>query len=448
MVGRRSASVVLALALLWVAGCSSAPDPMPVDGPATSISTPQGEDAAFATQVTQAGFDSGTAAFAQLTTSTLQVDDGHTYVVRQDFANSATATSAYHLYRGSGTPLTSSLTFSKTDTGLRYSFSYSIAATDLPADLRAQVLAGLPGQAPSQEKRDAAVAAFGLPEGGTRLPAEDPPSTIDVILDGVISQAKETGIDEALETAKLDKTHAGTSWEAFKAGKKVWDAIEANQLIADALARINAARECAANPTNELTIKNYQQNPGAKQELLDKLDQIHDEVTINATVVFLGLFTDTAAGLVKAAPWLGFITSPAINYVKETLSSVINDQVRAAEQLVTTCEVMSYRATGGGGDWAATGTICDIAKPFTLSGSGLTVKATPGGASGGRYQLGGNAGGASWSGSGSYTVRRDPDGEGGTLTLKGTNTIQTPIGAYSDTGKATFTLTRIDPCGG
>lgn len=448
MLGRRSGSVVLALALLWVTGCSGATDPAVVDGPAQSISTPQAEDDTFATQVKQAGFDSGTAAFAQLTTSTLQVDDGHTYVVRQDFANSATATSAYHLYRGNGRPATNSLTFSKTDTGLRYSFSYSIPTTDLPDNLRAQVLSGLPSQAPSQEERDTAVAAFGLPEGSGRLPAQDPPSTIDVIVDGVISQAKETGIDQALETAKLDKTHAGTSWEAFKAGKKVWDAIDANQLIADALARINAARECAANPTNELTIKNYEQNPGAKQELLDQLDELHDQVTINAAVVFVGLFTDTAAGLVKAAPWLGFITSPAINYVKETLSSVINDQVRAAEQLVPKCEVMSYRATGGGGDWAASGTICDIAKPFTLSGTGLTVKATPGGATGGRYQLGGNAGGASWSGSGSYTVRRDQDGEGGTLTMKGTNTIQTPLGAYSDSGKATFTLTRIDPCGG
>lgn len=448
MVGRRSGSVVLVLALLWSSGCSGSPDPTVVDGPAHSINTPQAESGVFATQVATAGFDSGTAAFAQLTTSTLQVNDGHTYVVRQTFANSATATSAYHLYRGSGRPVTSNLTFTKTNTGLRYSFSYSIPTTDLPDDLRAQVLAGLPSQAPSQQDRDSATAAFGLPQGGGRLPAQDPPSTIDVIVDGVISQAKETGIDKALETAKLDKTHAGTSWEAFKAGKKVWDAIDANQLIADALTRINAARECAANPTNELTVKNYEQNPKAKQELLDKLDQLHDEVTINAAAVFVGLFTDTAAGLIKAAPWLGFITSPAVSYVKETLSSVINEQVRVAEQLVPKCEVRSYKATGGGGDWAASGTICDIAKPFTLSGSGLTVKATPGGATGGRYQLTGSAGGASWSGNGSYTVRRDRDGAGGTLTLTGTNTIQTPLGAYSDSGKATFTLTRIDPCGG
>lgn len=444
-------TVLLAGCLLAVAGCTvdASSGPSAVDGPAKSVTTPQPEDAAFAAQVQAAGFDSGTAAFAQLTTSTLRVDDGHTFVVRQAFANSATATTAYHLFSGGGgvPGQPPKLTFARSATELRYTFTYALATGDLPADVRSQVLAGLPNAAPSQAQRDAAIATLLAPEGGLRLPADNPPPTIDVVLDGVISQAKETGIDKAIETAKLDKTNAGTSWEAFKAGKKVWDAIEANELIADALTRINAARECAANPTNEVTVKQYQDNPGAKKELLDKLDQIHDEVTANAVTVFIGLFTDTAGGLVKAAPWLGFITGPAVNYMKETLGAVINDQVRAAEQLVPTCEVLAFKATGGGGEWSAKGTICNIAKPFSLSGTGLTVKMTPTGASGGSYILSGNAGGVSWSGGGTYAVRRDRDGQSGTLTMKGTNTIQTPRGTFSGTGTADFALTRIPPCG-
>ena len=89
-------TVLLAGCLLAVAGCTvdAGSGPTVVDGPAKSVTTPQPEDAAFAAQVQAAGFDSGTAAFAQLTTSTLQVDDGHTFVVRQAFANSATATTA------------------------------------------------------------------------------------------------------------------------------------------------------------------------------------------------------------------------------------------------------------------------------------------------------------------------------------------------------------------
>jgi len=443
-------TLLVAGCLLVATGCTAGGGPAPtaVDGPAKSVTTPQTEDAAFAAQVKAAGFDSGTAAFAQLTTSTLQVEDGHTFVVRQAFANSASATSAYHLFSGGGVPgQPPRLTFSRSATQLRYTFTYAVPTAGMPADLLGQLLAGLPNAAPSQAQRDAAIATILTPEGGGRLPADGPPPTIDVVLDGVISQAKESGIDKAIETAKLDKANAGTSWEAFKAGKKVWDAIEANELIADALTRINAARECAANPTNEVTIKQYQDNPSAKKDLLDKLDEIHDEVTANAVTVFLGLFTDTAGGLVKAAPWLGFITGPAVNYIKETLGAVINDQVRAAEQLVPTCEVLAFKATGGGGEWSATGTICNIAKPFSLSGTGLTVRMTPTGASGGSYTLTGDAGGVSWSGAGSYTVQRDRDGRGGTLTMKGTNTIKTPRGTFSGSGTAGFALTRIPPCG-
>lgn len=447
----RWSTLLVASCLLVVSGCTAEASPAPtaVDGPAKSVTTPQTEDAAFAAQVQAVGFDSGTAAFAQLTKSTVEVEDGHTFVVRQAFANSATATSAYHLFSGGGgvPGQPPKLTFSRSATELRYTFTYAISTAQLPADLLAQVLAGLPNAAPSQTQRDAAIASLVAPAGGGRLPADGPPPTIDVVLDGVISQAKETGIDKAIETANLDKTKAGTSWEAYKAGKKVWDAIDANELIADALTRIDAARECAANPTNEVTIKQYQDNPSAKQELLDKLDAIHDEVTANAVTVFLGLFTDTAGGLVKAAPWLGFITGPAVNYIKETLGAVINDQVRAAEQLVPKCEVVAFKASGGGGDWSAKGTICDITKPFSLSGTGLTARMTPTGASGGSYTLTGNAGGVSWSGGGSYTVRRDRDGQSGVLTTKGTHTIKTPRGTFSGSGTAEFALTKIPPCG-
>ncbi len=446
------AATALVASVLLTACAATAPAPTAVDGPAKSVTSPVKEDAAFASSVQAAGFDSGTAAFAQLTTSTVQVNNGHTFVVRQAFANSATATSAYHLFTGGGgTPgQAPKLTFTKTDTSLRFSLTYAINAADLPADLRAQVTAGLPNQAPSQADRDGAVAAFVRPMNGGRLPADGAPSTIDVILDGVISQTKEFGIDEALETAELDKTHAGTSWEAFKAGKKVWDAIEANELIADALTRINAARDCAANPTNELVLKQYRENPNAKKELLDKLDDLHDEVTVNALAVFAGLFTDTAGGVLKAAPWLGFITGPAVNYIKETLSTVINDRVLAAEQLVPKCEVFAFEATSVGSEWSAKGKICDITKPFSLSGSmagsNLTAEMTPTGATAGKAILSGNMGGTKWSSKGTYTVQLDQDGQTGTLLMK-VNLTMTSGGNSGIEFAAMFALTRIASCG-
>ena len=263
-----------AAALLVVAGCAvptpsvstpptQASSATPATGPATSVVELQREDSAFGDIVTSTGLDSGTAAFMMLAGSTLNVVDGHTFVARQDFPNGATAKAAYHLYAGSD--LTPGQRFvvssTRSEDTFRFSLSYALSIADLPADLRQQVLAGLPGSVPAQPARDSALAAIGLAParagagraGVPAAPMEGEPSTVGVLVDGVISQAVESGIDKAVNTTKLDKTLAGTSCEAYKSGKKVWDALEANELVADALTRIAAARDCAENPTNPLT---------------------------------------------------------------------------------------------------------------------------------------------------------------------------------------------------
>ncbi|MBU4410442.1 MAG: hypothetical protein L6256_08040, partial [Propionicimonas sp.] len=97
--------LLVAVGLLAVAGCAPGAGvggPTAVDGPAKSVTTPQREDKSFAKVVQAAGFDSGTAAFAVLTTSTVEVVNGHTYIVRQDFPNGATASTAIHLFAGGG----------------------------------------------------------------------------------------------------------------------------------------------------------------------------------------------------------------------------------------------------------------------------------------------------------------------------------------------------------
>jgi hypothetical protein len=106
----------------------------------------------------------------------------------------------------------------------------------------------------------------------------------------------------------------------------------------------------------------------------------------------------------------------------------------------------AFSATGGGGEWVATGTICSLQQPFVVEGSGLTATATPADDLGGVYILTGDAGGVAWDGSGTYTVMLADDKRSGTMTLEGVNTIHSPIGDFSDAAVATFTLTAIDPC--
>ena len=415
--------LLLAVGLLAVAGCAPGAGvggPTAVDGPAKSVTTPQREDKSFAKVVQAAGFDAGTAAFAVLTTSTVEVANGHTFIVRQDFPNGATAATAIHLFSGGGgtpgqPPRVKLVALS--ETAISYTFSYAIVTKDLPDDLRAQVLAGLPGGAPAQAERDGAVAAFVAPAAGLGVPAQSEPSTINVVVDGVVSQTVESGIDKALETAGLDETNAGTSWDVYKAGKKVWDAIDANQMITDALARLKAARKCAENPTNELTRKQYEEDPGAKEELLRQLDEIASDVTTSAVATFVGLLTDTAGGLVKSAPWLGFITGPAVNYIKQTLASVIEDRVKAAEKLVPKCT--RYRVTGDGDSLLGVepAIINGFTTPFSVQGSTdkllMSWAFTPSDATGraGTVRLvGSGKGGGSVRGKGNYTITETDTG--------------------------------------
>jgi hypothetical protein len=107
----------------------------------------------------------------------------------------------------------------------------------------------------------------------------------------------------------------------------------------------------------------------------------------------------------------------------------------------------SYTITGNAGPMKVTGTACNLAKPFTVSGGGggMTVKFSyvPAGASGGKVSYTGGGPGAPMAGAGSYTVTLD--GQGGTIKQTHTGKVQIPFG-----GSATHTdilkLTPIPPC--
>lgn len=64
----------------------------------------------------------------------------------------------------------------------------------------------------------------------------------------------------------------------------------------------------------------------------------------------------------------------------------------------------AYSAIGGGGDFSGSGTICDITKPFTISGGGVVMSFTPSSAAAGTYSYSGSLMGFGVSGSGTYTV--------------------------------------------
>ena len=104
----------------------------------------------------------------------------------------------------------------------------------------------------------------------------------------------------------------------------------------------------------------------------------------------------------------------------------------------------AYHASGGGGAFHGSGTICDLEKPFTISGSGVTMTFTPSSAQGGSYSYSGSISGfAVWGGTG-YTVSADENG--GTMNGSGVGCVKTPKGTRCANGTEKYTLTPTDPC--
>lgn len=107
----------------------------------------------------------------------------------------------------------------------------------------------------------------------------------------------------------------------------------------------------------------------------------------------------------------------------------------------------SYKIAGNAGPMTVSGTACDLAKPFTVSGGGggMTVKFSyvPSSGTGGKVSYSGGGPGAPMAGAGTYSVTLD--GKGGTLKQTHTGKVTIPFG-----GSATHTdilkLTAIPPC--
>jgi hypothetical protein len=97
-----------------------------------------------------------------------------------------------------------------------------------------------------------------------------------------------------------------------------------------------------------------------------------------------------------------------------------------------------YQIAGGLDDWQTNSKVCDIMKPFTLTGGGITMELS-GGISG-TYSY---SGPYNSNGSGTYTITL-PEGGGkpGTMTGSGDGSA----GGATNSGTEKYTLTPIAPC--
>lgn len=112
---------------------------------------------------------------------------------------------------------------------------------------------------------------------------------------------------------------------------------------------------------------------------------------------------------------------------------------RATLDLTASTGGDSYQIVGGLDDFQTDTSVCDIMKPFTLTGGGITNKFS-GGLSG-TYSF---TGPFQSKGSGTYSISL-PDGPGkpGTMTGQGSGSV---MGRYTRSGTEQYTLTPIAPC--
>lgn len=462
--GLRVGVVAISCALV-LTSCSSdaGSEATPPEGEATAASgAPFAEDvpllapsADLDAAVRAAGFDAGTAFVAAATRSSVDVLDSGSFVVTHDLPNGAVAELTYRLSPGTGdTAPEDGVTLTGAEDGDRYvlSLSYAIESDTLPADIRGRVAADAdPGS--TREGTGGTIVA-GAADRPVAVRAQEAPSTLDVVVDAVISQAVETFEDSVVD--RTGSKPASVSWEAWKAGNKVWDAVNANDLISQALTKLDALSECAENPANPLTQQQYAQDPGAKAEVLEQLAELKGEIQANAAALFLQLLADTGSSLAGSVKWLGFVVAPATAYIKQTLTSLIGERVREAEALVPACTKRSYAISGTipsqPGSIEVSGTACSLEKRYELRTTGDlvgTFSFRPNRETGGTFAYTGivsNAG-LGLNGSGAYSITLSGDATTGTMTFDFAGSLNVPgFGTTTGSALSRLDLVAIDPC--
>ncbi len=430
-------------------------------GPIVSVTSPVVADPAFPDSVLALGLDEGTAQFMADTMSTVDVVDAHTYVVHHAFPNGATGDVTYHLFQGTGMSPEDPPEATSEVSGdqLRFTATYALSSADIPEDARRVVVEGLPASAPAGlGLTDGAASLLGLAPADTARGsvAADSKITVGVVVDGVISQGKSVYIDSWFKRAEGQGwTKTAKSWKAFKAGKKVWEALGDNDVITTAMAELKALRNCAENPTNPATLTEYEGNPQAKQVVLDELTRIENDIQSNTIVLFTMRLTDTGSSLIKAAPWLKFITGPATKFSRSTLLDLLDSYMRQAEQRVVPCRV-SYAISGSIASRPAgitlSGIACSLEKPFKVQTEGDmvgTLRFNPRGETGGTWSFAGSESQAGFGveGSGGYSVSLSEDKTSGAIDLGFVLTINIPGGSnQTGGGPATLDLSQAPLC--
>lgn len=230
--------------------------------------------------------------------------------------------------RATGDPRAVVATNEVSKDGLRFSLTYVVPVSKVPADARSTLALG--GRSAGQGVQ-VTVAPAAFMEGPE-------PTVYEVLVTGLV---KKFASGKVSDFAKyLDSkytTGADSLLKALKAGLSVQDALALGDELDSLKSQIDALEECAKNPTNPITKKNNADNPAELERILKQIEATRAEVTGNTAVGFLGLLNKTAAGAIKGVPWLGYVIGAGTTWSRDTMKRVNQELINDLTNAIPSC---------------------------------------------------------------------------------------------------------------
>lgn len=171
-------------------------------------------------------------------------------------------------------------------------------------------------------------------------------------------------------------------------GFTVEKGVEIGAELDTVLAELSKLEDCAKNPTNPLTQKQYQEDPTARDRVLQQIAEARAEMIANTVVMELGVLNGYVAGF--GPKWLGYVIGPGTAWSQATLKELNQQRLEEIKRAVTKCDCGPAGVSGGGSTGGGS------------TGGGTSGGGTSGGGSGGSCEFP-----FTWSGTVDYEIKLD-----------------------------------------
>lgn len=326
---------------------SGEPEPIVADEPSVGLVAEVKAQAVSADAVTAAGVEGALAEDLDGAVVAARAESPHDFTVAADLPDSTVVIANYRLFAAPQDAPDQEPTFTGQQVADAYVFraEYAIDPGTLPADLRDQILAGLPDTSP-QALFDSAAAPSA--NGGIVIrPVVFQASwatSIGVAVEGLITKAKDKAIDagsdkvkdgilDAIGSEKLKQAEK-VRGDAADAAEKVNNALDVNDAVTTALAELAALEQCVKHPTSKVTRDRFKVSPADQQKQLRQIADARNQILNHAAVIFTGAILEVGSG---GLGWVQKIMGPATTWVRDSLSGLIDKEMAMARAGVTPC---------------------------------------------------------------------------------------------------------------